>query len=159
MIGDDHTDDAAAPAPMRDADAVAAEIEGEMFEAFSAERDYTNKLRSLVFNFTDKKNVELPLSVLRGEIDPREVCHKTSQELASDKLKKAREIAEKNRIEEITTDTHWKRENMPMYNSLLKCPRCKQNKVEMNERQTRSADEPTTKFCLCTVCGKRWRFC
>ena len=46
-----------------------------------------------------------------------------------------------------------------MYHSLLKCPRCKKNKVEMNERQTRSADEPTTKFCLCTVCGKRWRFC
>lgn len=42
---------------------------------------------------------------------------------------------------------------------ILKCGKCKSNKTEYSERQTRSADEPTTKFCFCHNCGHRWRFC
>lgn len=42
---------------------------------------------------------------------------------------------------------------------LFKCGKCKSYKTEYNERQTRSADEPTTKFCYCYNCGNRWRFC
>ena len=42
---------------------------------------------------------------------------------------------------------------------LFKCGKCKSYKTEYNERQTRSADEPTTKFCYCHTCGHRWRFC
>jgi DNA-directed RNA polymerase subunit M/transcription elongation factor TFIIS len=42
---------------------------------------------------------------------------------------------------------------------LFKCGKCKSYKTEYAERQTRSADEPTTKFCYCHNCGHRWRFC
>lgn len=52
--------------------------------------------------------------------------------------------------------------NKPDLNNIegiLKCGRCKSNKTEYTERQTRSADEPTTKFCYCYNCGNRWRFC
>ena len=35
----------------------------------------------------------------------------------------------------------------------------KSYKTEYNEKQTRSADEPTTKFCYCHKCGNRWKFC
>lgn len=42
---------------------------------------------------------------------------------------------------------------------LLKCGRCKSYKTEYTEKQTRSADEPTTKFCHCKKCGHRWKFC
>jgi len=42
---------------------------------------------------------------------------------------------------------------------LFKCGKCYSYKTEYNERQTRSADEPTTKFCYCYKCGNRWRFC
>ena len=42
---------------------------------------------------------------------------------------------------------------------LFKCGKCNIYKTEYNERQTRSADEPTTKFCYCYKCGNRWRFC
>jgi transcription elongation factor S-II len=44
-------------------------------------------------------------------------------------------------------------------NGLFKCGKCFSYKTEYNERQTRSADEPTTKFCYCYNCGHRWRFC
>lgn len=42
---------------------------------------------------------------------------------------------------------------------ILKCGKCKSFKTEYTEKQTRSADEPTTKFCYCRNCGNRWRFC
>ena len=42
---------------------------------------------------------------------------------------------------------------------ILKCPRCKSMKTEYTEVQTRSADEPTTKKCVCNACDYRWKFC
>jgi len=42
---------------------------------------------------------------------------------------------------------------------ILKCPKCKSMKTSYVEVQTRSADEPTTKKCLCTDCTYRWKFC
>lgn len=44
-------------------------------------------------------------------------------------------------------------------NGLFKCGKCNSYKTEYNERQTRSSDEPTTKFCYCYKCEHRWRFC
>lgn len=55
------------------------------------------------------------------------------------------------------------------------CGKCKQRKVSYYQMQTRSADEPMTSndpflsrlfgicvlmvaFCLCEVCGNRWKF-
>lgn len=46
-----------------------------------------------------------------------------------------------------------------VYDSILKCGKCKKYMVSYTELQTRSADEPTTKICLCTNCGNRWKFC
>ena len=42
---------------------------------------------------------------------------------------------------------------------ILKCPKCKSMKTEYVEVQTRSADEPTTKKCMCNNCDHRWKFC
>ena len=38
-----------------------------------------------------------------------------------------------------------------------KCPNCGHNEAYYHEQQTRSADEPTTRFFMCTKCGYRWR--
>lgn len=38
-----------------------------------------------------------------------------------------------------------------------KCSRCHSTDIHFNFKQTRSADEPTTVFCSCAQCGKRWR--
>ena len=43
--------------------------------------------------------------------------------------------------------------------SIFKCGKCKSRSVEYTQIQTRSADEPMTTHCLCTTCGKRWKFC
>ena len=40
----------------------------------------------------------------------------------------------------------------------MKCGKCQQTRVAYSQAQTRSADEPMTTFCECTVCGNRWKF-
>ena len=40
----------------------------------------------------------------------------------------------------------------------MTCGKCKQSRVAYSQAQTRSADEPMTTFCECTVCGNRWKF-
>lgn len=37
------------------------------------------------------------------------------------------------------------------------CPKCGNNSAYWWIRQTRSADEPSTRFYRCTKCGKVWR--
>ena len=39
---------------------------------------------------------------------------------------------------------------------LFQCRRCKSFDVDTEQKQTRSADEPMTIFCLCTKCGLRF---
>lgn len=41
--------------------------------------------------------------------------------------------------------------------STTKCPKCKSWYTEYTTAQTRSADEPSTLFFLCTDCEHRWR--
>ena len=38
----------------------------------------------------------------------------------------------------------------------MKCAKCKSTEVDVEQKQTRSADEPMTLFALCTNCGTRW---
>lgn len=39
----------------------------------------------------------------------------------------------------------------------VKCPRCGNDRAYWWMRQTRSADEPSTRFYRCTRCGNTWR--
>lgn len=40
---------------------------------------------------------------------------------------------------------------------LIKCGKCKNNKISYQELQTRSGDESMTIFFTCIVCGHKWR--
>jgi transcription factor S len=39
----------------------------------------------------------------------------------------------------------------------VECPECKNKEAYWYMRQTRAADEPTTRFYICTKCRKTWR--
>lgn len=39
---------------------------------------------------------------------------------------------------------------------IVRCRRCRSGEVTWEEKQTRSADEAATLYCLCTKCGQRW---
>lgn len=47
--------------------------------------------------------------------------------------------------------------NKSMATDMFKCNRCGKRETTFYELQTRSADEPMTKFITCVNCGKRWR--
>jgi len=38
----------------------------------------------------------------------------------------------------------------------LKCRKCKGTAIDVEQKQTRSADEPMTVFCMCRACGTRF---
>lgn len=44
------------------------------------------------------------------------------------------------------------------YEGILTCGKCKSNKTEYYQMQTRSADEPMTTYASCKSCGHRWKF-
>ena len=39
----------------------------------------------------------------------------------------------------------------------IRCPECDCNEIFVELKQTRSSDEPETKICQCSACGKRFR--
>ena len=42
------------------------------------------------------------------------------------------------------------------YAAIVRCRRCGSAEVTWEEKQTRSADEAATVFCVCTTCKNRW---
>jgi transcription elongation factor S-II len=128
------------------------EVEAAAFAAYGDTNEYRNKIRGLMTSLKRKDNAELGRRVLRGDITPDKFVVMTDEELASD--------AQRER------DAALERENMlkaqvPMaqrsISDSLQCGKCKQKKVSYSQAQTRSADEPMTTFCECTVCGHRWK--
>lgn len=139
--------------PSEDILSKALEVEKAAFEHFGGETsDYKGKLRSLFQNLKVKTNRSLGVRVMSGEITPQRFVTMDQAELASDKRRE-----EDKRIE----DDNLKNSVAPMpqksISDALTCGRCKQKKVSYSQAQTRSADEPMTTFCECTVCGNRWK--
>jgi len=115
---------------------------------------YKNQVRSRVFNLRDKKNPSLRENVLCGVIAPEKLAVMTSEEMASDEVKKQREAFVKEGI-----DAAQLAQVEGTKTDLLKCGKCGKKNCTYNQIQTRSADEPMTTFVLCNECGNRWKFC
>ena len=116
--------------------------------------EYRAKLRSLFQNLKNKDNRELGQHVLSGDITPAKFVVMTHDELKSSKQVKEEKMFE---------NENMKKAQVPMaeksISDALRCGRCGQKKVSYSQAQTRSADEPMTTFCECTVCGNRWKVC
>jgi DNA-directed RNA polymerase subunit M/transcription elongation factor TFIIS len=46
--------------------------------------------------------------------------------------------------------------NDETFQAIVRCRRCGSEEVSWEEKQTRSADEGGTVFCVCTTCKNRW---
>jgi len=115
---------------------------------------YKNQIRSRVFNLKDKKNPVLRGNFLLGIITPKRLASMTSEEMASDDIKKQRDKFVKEGI-----DNSRLAQVEGTKTDLLKCGKCGKRNCTYNQIQTRSADEPMTTFVLCNECGNRWKFC
>ena len=133
--------------------AKAVEVEKALLDAHGGEtEEYKKKTRALFSNLKHAKNRDLGPRVLSGAIPASRFVIMTDDELKSAEMKE--------------TDAKLSKENMKMaqvpmaeksISDALKCGKCGQKKVSYSQAQTRSADEPMTTFCECTVCGNRWK--
>ncbi|MCJ1387437.1 RNA polymerase II elongation factor [Xylographa bjoerkii] len=114
---------------------------------------YKSKIRSLYQNLKNKSNPSLRVRVLNGDIKPEQFVVMSHEELKS---------AERREEDKKIQNENMKAAQVPMaeksISSTFTCGKCGQKKVSYSQAQTRSADEPMTTFCECTVCGKRWKF-
>lgn len=131
----------------------AVEIEIAAYKHFGGINDeYKKKMRSLFQNLKVKTNRDLGRNVMDGKISPDRFVTMTTDELKSaEQRKKENELQKENMM----------KAQVPMaeksISDALKCGKCQQKKVSYTQAQTRSADEPMTTFCECTVCGNRWK--
>lgn len=129
-------------------------VETAAFTAFGPETNdaYKSKIRSLFQNLKNKSNLALRVGVLNGDIPPERFVRMTHEELKS---------AERRAEDEKLATENMREAMVPQaersVSSSLQCGKCGQRKVSYSQAQTRSADEPMTTFCECTVCGKRWK--
>lgn len=98
------------------------------------------------------QNTGLLERLLQREFNEFEMCSFSPDKLFPEKHKALMEMYCPNPYHDVP-------KKMEQPDGLFKCGKCKSYKTEYSERQTRSADEPTTKFCYCHNCGNRWRFC
>lgn len=130
------------------------EVEQAAYDYFKGDNaDYRAKIRSLFQNLKNATNRELGPRVMSGEIEPSRFVTMSHEELKS---------AERRKEDEKLQAENLKMAQVPMaeksISDALKCGKCGQKKVSYSQAQTRSADEPMTTFCECTVCGNRWKF-
>lgn len=141
-------------APPADILQVARGIEQQIFKLEKGTTaKYREKFRSLYTNLKDAKNPNLRANVVNGDISPERICKMTPQEMASDELKKEMEQMEKQNLFKAQAA----QEKRAITNRFT-CGKCKNKSVSYYQMQTRSADEPLTTFCTCTICDNRWKF-
>ena len=116
-----------------------------------ADKKYTNKIRSKIFNLRDVRNPQLRLNFLRGKISPQRMADMTSMEMASEELKAMRNKLTKDTINEAQSGTIEGAKT-----DTLKCEKCDERDCTYNYVPKRSTDEPITKIVQCNECGYRW---
>jgi DNA-directed RNA polymerase subunit M/transcription elongation factor TFIIS len=97
------------------------------------------------------QNRNLMYRLLNNEINEFELTR-----MGSDKLFPERHLE---LISEYNTEIEVYGLDKNIEDGILKCGKCKSYKTSYYEVQTRGADEPTTKFCTCHICGNIWKFC
>jgi len=105
---------------------------------------YIDKYTEICDNFTKTSSIYNPnLVKSMGTLDAQNLAFSTPQELNVENWEttiKKYQLREEKRKNIKTTD-------------LYKCNKCNERKCTIFEMQTRSADEPITKFITCLVCG------
>ena len=114
---------------------------------------YISKSKNLYTNLNKNcyvKNTYLLDNITNGKIDPFELAFLDTYKLFPEKWTDI--IEEKAKIEKILKEAL-----IESASTLFECPRCHKNKTIYCEVQTRSSDEPMTKFITCLSCGLKWK--
>lgn len=114
---------------------------------------YISKTKNIYTNLNSKcyvKNKQLIDKIKSGKIDPYELAFLDTYKLFPEIWNDI--IEEKTKIEKILKDSL-----KESATDMFECPRCHKRKTIYCEVQTRSSDEPMTKFITCLECGCKWK--
>jgi len=114
---------------------------------------YKSAARRLLANLNEKsyvQNTQLAQKFKRGDVTLDHLRSMNIMEYAPhlyNELGERQILREQNQLEG----------NKAMATDMFKCGRCHKRETTYYELQTRSADEPMTKFITCLNCGNHWR--
>lgn len=104
----------------------ALRLEDHLSLKFKHGKPYNDKGRSLIFNLTDEKNPKVRLALLYKKVTPEAFLAMDIRHLASDELKRQREVARKADMQDKRTD--WATEEVKAqgekYKGLFPCEYC-----------------------------------
>lgn len=122
--------------------------ESNMIPEFMEENIYNEKVSEILKNLNVKFNPNLLNRIKNKEIEIKKIPYLKPEEIYPEKYEK---ILKKKQLEQA------KKENQTA-SKLFKCPKCKARNSRVEQRQTRSGDEPMTTFVTCLECGHVMKF-
>ena len=111
------------------------------------EQIYESKTEEII-NLLNDKEIYLLKAIKEGIIDVSKIGFMKPSELNPDKYST---IINKKKKEEDKI-------NNQATSTIYTCKKCKKNKCQVTQRQTRSADEPATTFVTCMECDYTFSF-
>lgn len=132
---------------------LAFNLEKGIYNKAKKPNDYRTQYRAISANITYTPNApNVRRRLFTKEWDPLWTGEQSSINLYPE----LEEIRKNEAKEEQRIKDAYNKKKMSI-NSMYTCGKCKNNKVEHYQKQTRSADEPMTVFANCLVCGNRWK--
>jgi len=125
---------------------VCRDVEAECHASSVTEDEYCERMRHAAFNLRQNPAIGA------------KVVHATENELTQGTIVgkiRAEAAARKKRFGEMLQEKYDSL-NDRKFEAIVKCRRCGSAEVSWEEKQTRSADEGGTVFCICTACKNRW---
>ena len=104
---------------------------------------YNDKFLEIFNLLINKKSKYLINALEDGSVNPSKIAFMRPDELNPDKyenIMKRKEVENDKNKNQATSSSY-------------KCPKCKEKKVTITQKQTRSADEPATVYIECKSCG------
>ena len=132
---------------------IAFKIEESVYQECPITKNYKDRLRSVGANIKYTPNaLNVRKRLFTGEWSPEEFGKMSPEEMYPElKQREKEDTEEEDRLTQYFLDKKM------AVKSFYTCGKCKSDKVEHTQRQTRSSDEPMTVFCNCLNCGKRWK--
>lgn len=129
------------------------------FEDSTFMKYYRNNFQKVYFNlFVNKCSKEVQAKIRLNHWSIYDIVNKTHSELNPELEMEANEIYDRKYFVGIDTE-QMKKLKDESRGILGNCFKCKSDKLDYRQYQTRSADEPLTTFVTCTKCNNRWKFC
>ncbi|EAN79459.1 transcription elongation factor s-II, putative [Trypanosoma equiperdum] len=111
--------------------------------------------RMLLVHLGDAKNRELRESIIEEKFSVEVLVRMKERDLLNPEERERQEAAFLARSRD--TDLTEIRKATSTTSTLFPCPSCKAKNCTWTQKQTRSADEPMTIFCICNICEHKWR--